>query len=325
MNETPDSGPGGLSRLAPACRAGAELEPARSPNTWGIPQDKPRSLWSDAWQRLLRDRAAVTGAIICLVLATVAMLAPWLAPHAPNFGYAEGISDLGGPLAPNGTFPLGTDNLGRDVLSRLIWGARVSLLVGVVGNGLAVLIAVFIGATAAFLGGWVEMIIMRFTDVMMAFPTLLLALALGAVLRPGIDILIVIIALVYWVYLARIIHGRVLSLKETDFVLAARAVGASHWRILAHHILPHLVSEAVVYATLGVASTILTEAELSYLGVGIRLPTASWGGMISEGQAYFRSAPWLILSPGLMLMLTVLGFNLMGDGLRDALDPQQRC
>ena len=264
------------------------------------------------------------GAGICLVLALLAILAPWIAPHDPNLGYAEGLSDLGGPVPPNRTFWLGTDSLGRDVLSRIMWGARVSLLVGVVGNGLSVVIAIVLGATAAFLGGWVEMCIMRFTDVMMAFPTLLLAIALAAILRPGIDILIVIIAVVYWVYLARIIHGRVLCLKEMDFVLAARSIGGHDWHILLRHILPHLVSEAVVYATLGVASTVLLEAELSYLGLGIRLPTASWGGMISEGQSYYRSAPWLILAPGFMLVLTVLGFNLMGDGLRDALDPQQR-
>ncbi len=283
-----------------------------------------RSLWSDAWRRLCQDRAAIAGAVICLLLAAVALLAPLLAPHKPNYQYAEGISDLGQPMPPSRTFLLGTDSLGRDVLSRLIWGARVSLLVGVLGNGFSVLIALFMGATAAFAGGAVEAVLMRFTDVMMAFPTLLLAIALSAVLRPGIDILIIVIAVVYWVYLARIIHGRVLSIKETDFVLAARAVGCGQGHILVRHILPHLVSEAVVYATLGVASTVLTEAELSYLGLGIRLPTASWGGMISEGQTYFRSAPWLIIWPGLMLMLTVLGFNLMGDGLRDALDPQQR-
>jgi peptide/nickel transport system permease protein len=210
------------------------------------------------------------------------------------------------------------------VLSRLIWGARVSLFVGVLGNGLSVIIAILLGATAAFIGGRVEMIIMRFTDIMMAFPTLLLAIALTSVLRPGVDVLILVIAVVYWVYLARIIHGRVLSLKEMDFVLAARSIGAGRWRILSRHIMPHLASEAVIYASLGVASTVLMEAELSYLGLGIRLPTASWGGMIAEGQSYYRSAPWLILSPGIMLMLTVLGFNLMGDGLRDALDPQQR-
>lgn len=282
------------------------------------------SLWSDAWKRLKQDRAAVVGAAICLLLIVLAVLAPWLAPHDPNLGYAEGLTELGEPMPPSRTFPLGTDNLGRDVLSRLIWGARVSLFVGVIGNGLAVVIALALGSTAAYLGGWAEMIIMRLTDVMMAFPTLLLAMALSAILRPGIDILIVIIALVYWVYLARIIHGRVLCLKEMDFVMAAHSIGSGQWRILTRHILPHLISESVVYATLGVASTVLMEASLSYLGLGIRLPTASWGGMISEGQTYYRSAPWLMIAPGLMLMLTVLGFNLMGDGLRDAMDPQQR-
>jgi peptide/nickel transport system permease protein len=301
--------------------ADTACEPAETP---GFSVQEYHSLWSDAWRRLKQDRAALVGAAICLFLVVIALGAPWLAPHNPNLGYAEGLSDLGGPVSPNRTFLLGTDNLGRDVLSRLIYGARVSLLVGVVGNGLAVVIALALGASAAFLGGWIETVIMRFTDVMMAFPTLLLAMALSAILRPGIDILIVIIAVVYWVYLARIIHGRVLCLKEEDFVLAARSVGGTQGRILTRHILPHLVSEAVVYATLGVASTILMEASLSYLGLGIQLPTASWGGMIAEGQAYYRVAPWLMLAPGLMLMLTVLGFNLMGDGLRDALDPQQR-
>jgi peptide/nickel transport system permease protein len=283
-----------------------------------------RSLWSDAWRRLKQDRAAVAGAVICALLVLVAVLARWLAPHDPNLGYAEGLTELGAPVPPNAQFPLGTDSLGRDVLSRLIYGARVSLTVGFLSNGLSVVIALALGATAAYLSGWVEAIIMRFTDVMMAFPMLLLTMALAAILRPGIDILIVIIAVVYWVYLARIVHGRVLSVKATDFVLAAQAVGCNRLRILTRHILPHLVSEAVVYATLGVATTIVMESSLSYLGLGIPLPTASWGGMISEGQTYFRSAPWLVLAPGAMLVVTVLAINLMGDGLRDALDPQQR-
>ncbi len=283
-----------------------------------------RSLWSDAWRQLKQDRAAIAGAAVCAVLVLVAILARWLAPHDPNLGYTQGLTDLGAPVAPNAEFLLGTDTLGRDVLSRLIYGARVSLTVGFLSNGLSVLIALALGATAAYLGGWVEAIIMRFTDVMMAFPTLLLTMALAAILRPGIDILIVIIAVVYWVYLARIVHGRVLSLKQTDFVLAAQATGCTRSRILLRHILPHLVSEAVVYATLGVASTITMETSLSYLGLGIPLPTASWGSMISEGQTYYRAAPWLILAPGFVLVITVLAINLMGDGLRDALDPQQR-
>jgi peptide/nickel transport system permease protein len=271
------------------------------------------------------------GAVVIALFAMVAIFAPLIAPHNPlkiydGKGSLPPAWETRGPTGKAGEsqFLFGTDSLGRDVLSRLIWGARVSLFVGIVGNGLSIIIAVFLGAGAAFLGGWVETGIMRLTDVMMAFPTLLLALALAAILRPGMDILIAIIAIVYWVYLARIIHGRVLSLKEMDFVLAARATGGQQWHILARHILPHLVSVVVIYATLGVASTVLMEDEMSYLGLGIRLPTASWGGMISEGQAYYRSAPWLILMPGLMLVLTVLGFNLMGDGLRDALDPQQR-
>lgn len=286
---------------------------------------RANSLWTDAWRRLKQDRAAILGAIISICLLLVAVFAPWLAPFDPNYqNIAEGLSDIGAPVGPNSTFWLGTDYLGRDLLSRLIYGARVSMLVGIVGNGLAVLIAVLLGATAAYAGGWVELVIMRFTDVMMAFPILLLAIALSTILRPGVDILILIIAVLYWVYLARIIHGRVLSIKEEDYVMAARAIGAGHRRIVVRHIFPHLVSEAVVYATLGVASTILTEAQLSYLGLGIQPPTASWGNMIAEGQSYFRNAPWLIIFPGLMLMFTVLGFNLMGDGLRDALDPQQR-
>jgi peptide/nickel transport system permease protein len=266
----------------------------------------------------------VAGAVICTLLVLVAVLAGRLAPHDPNVGYAEGLTELGAPVPPNAQFPLGTDTLGRDVLSRLIYGARVSLTVGFLSNGLAVVIAVALGATAGYLGGGAEGIIMRFTDVMMAFPTLLLTMALAAILRPGIDILIVIIAVVYWVYLARIVHGRVLSIKASDFVLAARAVGCPRRRILTRHILPHLTSEVIVYATLGVASVIVMEASLSYLGLGIPLPTAAWGGMISEGQTYFRSAPWLVLAPGALLVVTVLAINLMGDGLRDALDPQQR-
>ena len=283
-----------------------------------------QSLWGDAWRRLKQDRAAIMGGVVVLLLVAMVVFAPLLAPHDPAKGYSEGLSDYGEPLPANKTFPLGTDHLGRDVLSRLIWGARISLLIGIVSNLLAVLIAVPVGAIAAYMGGWVEIVLMRFTDVVMAFPMLLLAIALAAVLEPGLGTVIIVIAFVYWSYLARIIYSKVLSVKNIEFVMAARAVGVPSFRILAVHILPHLMSECLVYATLGVAQTVLTEASMSYLGIGVRPPTPSWGSMIAEGQTYYRAAPWLILYPGLALMLTVLAFNLLGDGLRDALDPRTR-
>jgi peptide/nickel transport system permease protein len=262
--------------------------------------------------------------VIVLLLVAMAAAAPLLAPHSPTKGYSEGLSDFGEPMPPSSTFPLGTDHLGRDVLSRLLWGARISLFIGIASNTLAVLIAVPIGSIAAYAGGWVEAVLMRFTDVVMAFPMLLLAIALAAVMKPGLTTVIVVIAFVYWSYLARILYAKALSIKSMEFVVAARAVGASPFRILRLHVLPHLVSETLVYATLGMAQTVLTEASMSYLGIGVRLPTPSWGGMIAEGQTYYRSAPGLILYPGLALLLIVLAFNLLGDGLRDALDPRSR-
>jgi peptide/nickel transport system permease protein len=221
-------------------------------------------------------------------------------------------------------FLLGTDNIGRDLLSRLIFGARISLTIGIVANGLAMLIGMAVGLTAGYFGGVVDTVLMRFTDVLMSLPPLLFALALIAVFKPGIGVVIGVIAVIYWTYLARIVHGRVLSVKEQDFVDAARCLGATDARILLRYVLPQLIGIAVVYASLGAATTILTEATLSYLGIGVQPPTASWGTMIQEGQQYYRTAPWLILFPGLMILLVVLGFNLLGDGLRDALDPRQQ-
>ena len=290
-----------------------------------------RTYWADAWQRLRKDRAALCGAALVGILLVVALGAPVLAPHNPDFGYVEGISLMGQPLPPGSSGPparpgflLGTDNIGRDLLSRLIFGARISLTIGIVANGLAMLIGMVVGLTAGYFGGAVETVLMRFTDVLMSLPPLLFALALIAVFKPGIGVVIGVIAVIYWTYLARIVHGRVLSVKEQDFVDAARCLGATDARILLRYVLPQLIGIAVVYASLGAATTILTEATLSYLGIGVQPPTASWGTMIQEGQQYYRTAPWLILFPGLMILLVVLGFNLLGDGLRDALDPRQQ-
>jgi peptide/nickel transport system permease protein len=280
--------------------------------------------WRSAWVRLRRDRAALVGGLIVLTLTGIALLAPIIAPFDPNQRLRDGLGDLGQPLPAGGKYLLGTDGLGRDLLSRLIWGGQVSLLIGVSATMLAVALGLVLGATAGYVQGAVGQVIMRLVDVLMAFPPLLLAIALAAVLRPSVGVVITVIALTYWIYLARIVYGQTLSLREKEFVEAARAVGAGHTTIIVRHLMPHLASVAIVYATLGIAATVLTEASLSYLGIGVRPPTPSWGSLIREAQQYYRAAPWLMVYPGLTLTLAVLGFNLLGDGLRDALDPIQK-
>ena len=282
-----------------------------------------RTLWHDAWQRLRQDRMAILGAVIVIFLCLVAALAPVLARFDPAEQHRDGL-ETGHPVGPSAKFLLGTDNLGRDVLSRLLFGARISLTVGILSNGLAVLIGTLIGATAGFLGGWVETALMRFTDIIMGFPVFLLAVAMITILWPGVGTIILVIGLVYWTYLARLVYNRTLVLREMEFVIAARSIGGSTVHILLRHILPQVVSLMIVYMTLGIASAIIMESTLSFVGVGIQPPTASWGNMISQGQQYYRTAAWMVIAPGLSITLTVLGFNLFGDGLRDALDPQQR-
>jgi peptide/nickel transport system permease protein len=283
-----------------------------------------RSHWALAWYRLRRNKAAVLGAVIVTALLLAAIFAPYLAPHDPNQPFDSGLTLDGSPASPNSAFLLGADTLGRDLLSRILYGARISLTIGIVANGLAMLIGVGAGLVGGYFAGWVGTVVMRVTDVMMAFPVLLLAIALVAVLKPSLWIVIGVIAFVYWTPIARIVHGQVLTIKQREFVEAARAIGAGQWRIVFRHVLPHLIPVIIVYTTLGIATNVLFEAALSYLGVGVQPPTPSWGAMISDGQSYYRSAPWLVLYPGLAIMLTVLGFSLLGDGLRDALDPAWR-
>ena len=283
------------------------------------------------WRRLRRDRVAMFGAVLVVVLVLVALFAPLLAPHDPSEQFRDGLTMDGQPVPSTllqggaGTqFPLGTDANGRDLLSRIFYGARVSLIVGVLANLLAVILGLIVGMTAGYLGGWVEALLMRITDIMMAFPTLLLAMTLVAILKPSLWIIIVVIGLVYWTWIARVVYSQVLAMREREFVIASRALGSGRLYVMLHHILPQLIPTIIVWGTLGIATNVMLEASLSYLGIGVQPPTPSWGGMIQQGQSYYRTAPWLVIYPGLAIMITVFAFNLLGDGLRDAFDPTQR-
>ena len=274
--------------------------------------------------RLLRRPLAVLGIAIIVIVMTAAILAPLVAPHDPSEQFFEGLTLEGAPLPPNASFLMGTDLLGRDLLSRLIYGAQTSLVIGIVANGIAVFIGSLVGIVAGYYRGWVGAILMRFTDLMMSFPALLLAIVLAAIFKPSLWIVAMVIAMVNWVQVARVIYTETRSLAERDFIEAERSLGASSARILWSHILPHLVSTIVVWATLGISTTVLLEATLSFLGIGVQPPTPSWGNIIFENQTYFASAPWLVFIPGAAIILLALAFNFLGDALRDILDPTQQ-
>lgn len=276
------------------------------------------------WRRLVRRKLAVFGLVLIAVIVIGALFAPLIAPYSPNEQHFEGLTLQGAPLPPGGDFPLGTDLLGRDLFSRILYGARTSLIIGVVANGLALIIGTLIGVTAGYLRGWIGTILMRFTDLMMAFPALLLAICLAAIFQPSLWIVAMVIALVNWVQTARVIYTETTSLAERDFIAAEKTLGAGTGRILFHHILPHLVPILLVWGTLGISTTVLLEATLSFLGVGVQPPTPSWGNIIFENQTYFQSAPWLVFLPGFAILILALAFNLVGDALRDVLDPTQR-
>lgn len=270
-----------------------------------------------------RPSTLLAMALIFIVVAA-AIAAPWLAPFSPDDQPFDGLSPEGAPLPPDGKYLLGTDTLGRDLLSRLLFGARTSLIIGLVANGVAVAIGMLVGISAGYLRGALGNALMRFTDLMMAFPALLLAIVLAALLRPSLWIVALVIALVNWVQVARIAYTETRGLVERDFILAERSLGAGHGRILFRHIAPHLMPTAIVWGTLGIATTVLLEATLSFLGVGVQPPQPSWGNIIFESQSYFQAAPWLVFIPGAIILATALSFNLVGDALRDLLDPTQR-
>ncbi|WP_413733870.1 ABC transporter permease [Sodalis sp. RH21] len=272
-------------------------------------------------RHILRRPMLCLAALFIALVVLAALLAPWCAPFNPNEQFTEGLTMDGAPLSPDGTFWLGTDLLGRDLLSRLIYGARTSLLVGVAANGLAVLIGTLVGLVAGYAQGKIGGLLMRLTDLMMAFPALLLAITLAAIFQPSVWIVALVIAMVNWVQIARVIYAETTALSARDFVAVEKTLGAGPWRILAVHLLPHLVPTILVWATLGISTTVLLEATLSFLGVGVQPPTASWGNIIFESQTYFTSAPWLVFFPGAAIVMLSLAFNLLGDALRDVLDP----
>lgn len=294
----------------PQAPRGAEMRLARP----------TRSPTQEALHRLRRDRMAVAGAVLLLCAALVSLLAPVLAPQDPT------QTNLAQRLAPIGTpgYPLGSDELGRDILSRLIWGGRVSLLVGFGAVIVAMVFGVIVGLMAGYFGGWLDSVIMRLIDILMAFPAILLAIAIVASLGPGLRNAMLAISIVGIPYYARIIRGSVLSLRELEFIHAARIIGAPDLRILTRHVLPNCLGPLIVAATLDVGWMIMAAAGLSFLGLGAQPPTAEWGVMLSGGRQFIRVAPHLSVLPGAAILLVVLALNFLGDGLRDALDPRLR-
>lgn len=279
---------------------------------------------SDGWRRFSRNRAALFGLVVIVFTVIVALGADVLSPYNYQEQHFEGLTLEGSPLPPGAPFLIGTDTLGRDLLSRMMYGARTSLIIGVVANGIAVLLGTLLGTLAGYMRGWLGTVIMRFTDLMMAFPVLILAIALAAIIGPSLWIVALVIAAVNWVQVARVIYVETTSLSEREFIEATRNLGASNTRILFTHIIPHLIPTMLVWATLGIATTVLLEATLSFLGIGVQPPMPSWGNIIQESVSYFTTAPWLVFIPGAAILLLALSFNLVGDALRDVLDPTQR-
>jgi peptide/nickel transport system permease protein len=289
------------------------------------------------WRRFRQDRVALVSLAFIVFLVVVAIAAPLVVsllglpgPYVQNLNLTD---SFGSPLGPSLAHPFGVDQLGEDVMSRVIYGTRVSLEVGVIGTGISTVIGVTVGMFAGFYRGWVDTLLSRFMDIVLSIPILLLGIGLGAacgvrgcvkgLVQPGLASIIFIICIATWPYIGRIVRGLVLSMREREFVEASRALGASNLRIMFREILPNLAAPIIVYSSLLIPTNILLEAALSFLGVGIRPPTASWGNMIAQAAPIFSTAWWFMVFPGLALVLTVLAFNLLGDGLQDALNPRQ--
>ena len=310
-----------------ANRSGALEQPAAA-------RERSSSLWGDAWRRLLRNRLAVAGGVVVLGLFFLLFFGPAVAPYPYQEQHLkEVVANGNNPIAPmwfSGPFFLGTDDLGRDMLSRMLDGAQISMTVALVVQAVVLFIGLPIGAAAAWYGGRVDTFLMRFTDVIYAFPDLLFIILLSVTFRDtpissaldGVLLVFIAIGVVAWVGMARLVRGQLLSLKETEFVEAARAIGVSDFRIVTRHLLPNAMGPMIVAVTLGIPSAILAEATLAYLGIGARPPRASWGKLIFDGQSYINAEPHMVLVPAVVIALALISFTFLGDGLRDALDPK---
>lgn len=294
----------------------ARIQLPGDPTVFALPV---RSRLSIQLRQLYRHRLAIIGAVILLLVVLAALLAPWLAPYPAD---AQNLDHI--RVAPNSQFLLGTDSLGRDLLSRLLYGARIALWIGLLVVAIEVAVGVPLGMSAGYFGGRLDVLIMTLTDMVWAFPPLVLALGVVAALGASLINAVVAIALVSWVPFTRVTRAKVLSLRRQEFVQASEAIGSSHRAILWRHILPNIVATNLVLVTLTLPSALLTAAALSFLGFGVQPPTPEWGAMLNEGRPYLQEAPWIATFPGLAILLTVIGFNLLGDGVRDVFDPKQR-
>ena len=281
------------------------------------------SQWTLAARAFKRNRIAVIGIMVVVGVYLIALVTPLIAPHDPAT-QASLVTDR--LIAPGGEFPLGTDHLSRDVFSRIMYGARISLSIGFVAVGISVTIGTLLGAVSGYLGGWVDTVVMRFVDMVISFPRLVLLIAIAALFDAhSIFMIMAVLGVTQWPGTARLVRGEVLSLREREFIEAARALGFSRRRIILRHVIPNVLAPVIVAATLGVGNVIVLEAGLSFLGLGLQAPTPSWGSMVAEGRAHMVGGAWWISTfPGLAIVLTVVAFNLVGDGLRDAIDPRLR-
>jgi len=280
-------------------------------------QSKSSRLWIDGLLRIIKSKTSFIGLCIIIILIITALLAPVIATHSPT---DQSIVDR--YQTPSSEHYLGTDELGRDIFSRIVYGTRISIQIGIIAVGISMIVGVLLGATAGYFGKWIDQVIMRLIDILMAFPSILLAIALVAVLGPSLRNAMIAVGIVGVPQFARIVRAAVLSVKETEYIEAARAIGAKHSRIVFQHVLPNCVAPIIVQATLGIGTAILDAAGLSFLGLGAQPPTPEWGAMLSDGRSALQTAPWVIAFPGIAIFFVVLGFNLFGDGLRDALDPK---